>query len=265
MTGPGTAATSRPASAAQRAVISEPLLLRRLDHDDDARAARDDPVADREVPRLRTRSGRELGEERAPLEDPRAQPVVRRGIGDVDATAEDAPRLAPLLERRGVRRRVDPVREARDDDDPRPREAGGDEAGGLQPGTGRPARPDEGDGRRVAERPAADEEERRRVGRLAQERGVLRVADGDDARPGGLEAAARRVEARRRRRVEERGDLLRRGSGERRRLRGRTPERRLDRARREEEPREDAGPRSARAEAPRRGRYRRHPLGPHLA
>lgn len=161
--------------------------------------------------------------------------------------------------------RVDSVGESRDDDDPRPGEARGDEPGRLEAGARGAPGADEGDDRSVPEGLAPDEQDRRRIGRLAEEGRVLRVADRDDAGSGLLEAAAGLGEARRRRGVEEGGHVRNFGAGERRRLPGGTVERVFDRSRGAEEPREDAGPGAAHAQTPREDDVGVHPLGPHLA
>ena len=159
-------------------------------------------------------------------------------------------------------RRVDPVGEARDDDDPGPRQARGDEPGRLEAGAGRAPGSDEGDDRCVSERPAADEEDGRRVGRLPQEGRVLRVADRDDARPGALEPPTGLVESRGRRRVEERrappggSAPARRG-----RLRGRTREARSRPSPRRGGAARGRGPARRARGGPTRGRYRKASAG----
>ena len=222
-------------------------LLRGLDDEDEPGEPGDDPVAHREVSRERPLRPGSNSEMRGPARhDLRQKRGMLGRIADVDAATEDRDRRPPFLERRAVRRRVDAAREARDDDDAGPREPPARGARASRPAReARRAPTSATAGASVSGRPRS---ERRGGGS-----GISRRRDGYSASPRRrrarrrVEEVARRLEAGRRRRVEEGADLLRRRGGERGRLPGRTPGRFFDRARREEEPGEDAGPRLAHA------------------
>ena len=88
VSGPGTASTSRPSSAASRAVMSEPLFSAASTTTTASDSARDHPVAGREILRQRRRPRRELGDERA-----RARRSRRRAAGS--RAGRSRPRPSP--------------------------------------------------------------------------------------------------------------------------------------------------------------------------
>ena len=89
-----------------------------------------------------------------------------------------------MVERGGVRRRVDAAGKSRGDDKSFKREAGGDLAGEFLSDGGAVAGADDGDDRNVGElQPAFDEEEGRRRIDLRERRRIARLADRDQACP----------------------------------------------------------------------------------
>ena len=185
MTGPGTAPTARPSSAAKSAVVSEPersvawtttvaapsaamIRLRATKHQRCALGAR---AASRRSPRRarrppRAAASRAPGRRRA--RSPASTPIVLPG----------------RLERAGVRRRVDPEREAGDDRHARRRQPAAERARDLEPVRRRAPGADDGDAVLVAERARVAEhvQHRRRVGEVAQALRVLVAAAADRRR-----------------------------------------------------------------------------------
>ena len=70
---PGMAKTSRPCSSARRAVISEPLSARRLDHQRSEAQAADQPIAARKASCAGGGAARKLADQRALRGDARRQ------------------------------------------------------------------------------------------------------------------------------------------------------------------------------------------------
>jgi len=143
------------------------------------------------VRRQRRRAGSELGEDQAALLDGAEEPLVRARVDDVDAGAEDGDGDAAGIEGGGVRGGVDAARQAGDH-----RDAGGDQlrgevAGGVERVGRGAARADDGDrGQARQGEVAAEEERRRRVGDLAQQRRVVAVVERHRARAQRLDLAA---------------------------------------------------------------------------
>ena len=111
---PGTAITSRPASAASRAVISEPDRGAASTTTVPALRPGDDPVAVGEVPRPRLGARRHFGDHQPALGHRLLPRLVLGRVEDVDAAGDDADRAS--LQRAVVRRAVDAAGKARHDD-----------------------------------------------------------------------------------------------------------------------------------------------------
>ena len=127
---PGRANTSRPASAASRAVISAPERVGRLDHHGAQAEPDQDAVAAGEMRPQRLRAGRVLADHRAGLR--RSAPCSARWrarIGDVGTGAEH--RDGRAADRQGglVRGGIDPRRQPAGDAQAGPRQRGGELAG----------------------------------------------------------------------------------------------------------------------------------------
>ena len=189
--GPGTTSTSRPCSSAWRAVQSEPLFSR----------ASTTSTAPASPLISRLRSGKWYGcasasggrsESQAPpaARMRSASPRCPLGVTWSRPEASTATVGPPPVERALVRRRVDPVREPRDDRRARARELGGERARGRGAARRRPARADDRERRAAGSAPRTQTQERR-VRDLAQRGRELGVARGERADPGG----ARRREA----------------------------------------------------------------------
>ncbi len=145
---PGMANTSRPCSAASRAVTRLPERRAASTMSDAQRQARDDAVAARKVLAARGKAERHLADEAAALADLALQLVVLGRIDIVEAAGEH--RDGAGVDRRLMRHAVDAARQARGDD-----EAGAADLVrelACQLGAGRRALPraDDGDGRAAA-------------------------------------------------------------------------------------------------------------------
>jgi len=133
--GPGTAATSRPKSAAKRAVMSEPLFSAASTTRTSRRARRGSGSGSESSRGAAAPPGR-TPTSRSRRHDLRQKRGMLGRIADVEAAAEDRDRHPPRLERRAVRRGVDPAREAGYDDDAGPRQPPGEVPGRGKAGAG---------------------------------------------------------------------------------------------------------------------------------
>ena len=122
-----------------------PRALRSLDDDGELGQRRHDPVAGREGPAPRPRPRRQLRQHRSPFEQAPVQAAVRRRVGNVGPASEHGDRRAGV-DGAAVGGGVDPEGHAADDDQARDRELIAEAPRHLAPVSGRPPRPDDGDG-----------------------------------------------------------------------------------------------------------------------
>jgi hypothetical protein len=158
-------------------------LGRRLDHDDGAGEARDDPVAGGEMAGLRFEPDGLFGQQQAPGGDVGGKGGVFGRVDHVDAAGHRGDGAGG--QGGGMGGGVDAARQARDDDEARLTEIGGERAGHAQAERGGVAGAHEGDHRPGKEvGPAAEPQERRRIGDVGQGCGVVGRAVADKPGPG---------------------------------------------------------------------------------
>ena len=143
-----------------------------------------DPVPRREVPGTGRDAGRVLAHDRAASDDRAEEPPAARGIGDVDARAQDRDRAASGLERASMGGGIDPVRSAGDDREPRRYESAPEV---LRDGTadiGALPRADDRDAvGKVSDRQPPEEQTHRRVREVEEPVVVLGIGRRDEPSP----------------------------------------------------------------------------------